>query len=109
MTSERPYSVNLWGSDPDADNDDCHTGTDFATLEEARAVYLNPWSVFNRKRLDAATAVFEIEGPDVYETRENPEYVVPERDTFDEDWAREIAMQAGMAFGVDGYNDTYGW
>jgi hypothetical protein len=30
----------------------------------------------------------------------------PEDDT---DWKAEMAMQNGMAFGVDGYNDTHGW
>lgn len=27
----------------------------------------------------------------------------------DDDWTRERAMQAGMAFGCDGYNDEMGW
>ena len=27
----------------------------------------------------------------------------------DDDWKREGAMQAGMAFGCDGYNDYYGY
>jgi hypothetical protein len=36
----KPYSVNLWGSNPDiTDNDDCWTGDDFATREEAIRVY----------------------------------------------------------------------
>ena len=32
----KPYTVTLWGSNPDeTDNDDCWTGVDFATREEA--------------------------------------------------------------------------
>jgi len=104
-----PYSVNLWGSDPQAGNDDCNTGEDFATREEAMAAFLNPWSVFNRTYFEACTAVFEIDGPDVYKTRENPEYTPTSDDTFDEDWRREIAMEAGMCMGIDSYNDYMGY
>ena len=37
---DKPFSVTLWGSNPDeTDNDDCWTGDDFATREEAIACY----------------------------------------------------------------------
>ena len=104
-----PYSVNLWGSDPQEGNDDCHTGDDFATREEAMAAFLNPWSVFNRTYYEACTAVFEIDGPDVYETRDNPEHTPSNDDGFDDDWRREIAHQAGMGLGIQAYNDEMGW
>ena len=32
-----------------------------------------------------------------------------EEDTFEDDWRREIAMEAGMAFGCDAYNDIMGY
>ncbi len=30
-------------------------------------------------------------------------------DTFDDDWRREIATQAGMGLGVEAYNDAMGY
>lgn len=110
MTSDttKPYSVNLWGSNPDDDNDDCHTGEFFSTDEEAQAVFENPWSVFDRTRNEAITAVFEIEGPGVYERRANPEYL-DTSDADNDEWRREFAMQSGMAFGCQGFNDAMGW
>lgn len=104
-----PYTVNLWGSYPDEGNDDCHEGQEFATREEAMAVFINPWSIFNRAHYEACTAVFEIEGPDVYKTRENPEYAPSDDDAFNDEWRREIAMEAGMCMGIDAYNDAMGW
>lgn len=105
----KPYAVNLWGSNPDEGNDDCHTGADFATLDEARAVYTNPWSVFDRRHYEACTAVFEIDGPDVYDTRDNPEYASSNDDAFNDEWRREIAIEAGMCMGIDAYNDAMGY
>jgi len=102
-----PYSVNLWGSDPQEGNDDCNTGGDYATREEALAVYNNPWSDFN-PTFSACTAYIEIDGPDVYDSRPNPDYAGPTCDD-DSDWIEEMARQNGMAFGCQGYNDTYGW
>ena len=103
----RPYSVNLWQSDPDEGNDDCITGDDFSTKEEAVAVFENPWSHFNRKYFESSTAFFEIYGPDAHSTRKNESYEGSQADS--DAWLNEIAMQNGMAFGCDGYNDTYGW
>jgi len=101
-----PYSVNLWGSDPQEGNDDCNTGGDYTTLEEALAVFDNPWSDFHPD-FSASTAVIEIAGPGVYKTRENPDHA-PSADD-DSDWIEEMARQNGLAFGCQGYNDTYGW
>ena len=44
---DKPFSVNLWESHPDNQNDDCSTGESFATLEEARACMADLGSVFN--------------------------------------------------------------
>jgi len=33
------YSVNLWGSHPNQDNDDCWTGDDFDNIDQARAAF----------------------------------------------------------------------
>lgn len=51
---------------------------------------------------DSGTAYIELDGPGVNRVRKNPGYR-PESDT--DDWQREQAMQAGMAFGCQGYND----
>jgi len=36
---KKKYMVTLWGSHPDAENDDCWTGESYATLAEARAAF----------------------------------------------------------------------
>lgn len=96
-----PFSVLFWGSHPDADNDDCWTGQDFVSLEEAR-------ECFNAKVTEGSTAYVELEGPDGrLDLRENPDYEPSEDD--DSDWRREIAMEAGMMGGCDAYNEVMGW
>jgi hypothetical protein len=109
MSNPLPYSVSLFGSHPDEGNDDCHTGDDFATLEEARAAFSNPFSHFSPAEAPTAAYIM-LDGPDVHEIRANPEYVAPvDGDDGEDEWRRERAMQAGMAFGCDGYNDEMGW
>jgi hypothetical protein len=112
----KPYSVTLWGSNPDeTDNDDCWTGDDFATREEAiaayRAVVMFPEdgalaSVCGRGGWEFVM----VDGPDIHEVTPNPDQPSCERGRRelardDREWQRERAMQAGMAFGCDGYND----
>jgi hypothetical protein len=105
---EHPYSVNLWGSDPDAGNDDCWTGVDFATREEAFAAFRNPWTHVNATYFRPAdVAWIEVDGPDLHEKRRNPAYR-PSRRT-DDGWRQECAMQAGMGMGVEAYNDAMGY
>jgi hypothetical protein len=94
------FSVLYWGSHPEAGNDDCHTGKDFATLEEAMAC-------FTQDAFGSCVAYIELDGPGVYEVRKNPKYIATKDD--DSEWKREIAMQAGMNFGCDGYNDAMGY
>lgn len=94
------YTVNLHTS-----GNEIATGADFATLAEAEAAFENPWSVFNRCE-SRYTAFFVLDGPDAHRERTNPDHK-PEPDT--DDWAREQAMQNGMAFGSAGYNDTLGY
>lgn len=120
----KPYSVILWGSHPDEDNDDAMTGEDFATATEARAAFDDPQAFFGDTAhgnavggwaywADGVTHV-QIDGPDVHEVRQivsNAEIVRRKRQDArsDEQWLREIAMQAGMGLGVDAYNDEMGW
>lgn len=63
------YSVNLYGSHPDANNDDCWTGDDFETKEQALRVFNNPWEHFNRSSNESCTAYIEIDGPDINQVR----------------------------------------
>lgn len=122
-TAAKPYSVNLWGSHPDADNDDCWTGDDFATLAEARAAFADidgtllkhtPGDTVHPRVYWSGWAFAVIDGPDVHEVKPNPDQraVRAHRREMARDAAesrREQAMQAGMAFGCDGYNDEMGW
>lgn len=114
-----PYSVTLWGSNPDkTDNDDGWTGSDFATCEEALAAYhdvmLRP---DHNKLVKACWGNWEfvmIDGPDVHKVTANPDQARQARyrhedARFDAEWRHEQAIQAGMAFGCDGYNDTLGY
>ena len=99
-----PFSVCEWCSHPDDGNDDCNTGMDYATVEEAREAFL---AAFPR-----SAAFIELDGPGVREVRRNPvaRRRTAERDhAHDRAWRHEIAMEAGMAFGCDGYNDAMGF
>ena len=103
------YSVNYWGSNPTDENDDCWTGSDYPTLEEARVA-------FNAEPTGTCaldTAFVEITGPGVYEVREAPGYDAEARDAEqaadDRAWALEIANEAGMLGGCSCYNDVRGF
>jgi len=113
------YSVSLWGSRPGTD-DDCWTGLDFETMAEARRCFDEPERFFKSDLSSAAwfalTREYRLNGTnysDEMGVRENPSYdrarIERERRMYDEMERRERAMQAGMAFGVDGYNDEMGW
>ena len=96
------YSVNYWGSHPEAGNDDCWTGEDFASFLEANEVFNR--KVGDRDNLD--TAYVELDGPDVYVVRKNPGFRPSRKD---DGWRLEMAMEAGMLHGCDGYNEVMDW
>lgn len=110
------YSVNLWGSKP-WENDDCHTGDEFPTLEEARAVYLNPFPHFKGPGTQSGESYYsgelwvELVGPDVEEERCHSRGRKQKDDSgsSDELWEREIAMEAGMLGGCQAYNEAMGY
>ena len=116
---EKPYTVTLWGSNPDeTDEDDCWTGSDFATREEAiacyRAVVMFPEDGLAKHMGRGGWEFVMIDGPDVHDVTPNPDQTSVrkrrrENAREDADWQRERAMQAGMAFGCDGYNDEMGY
>jgi hypothetical protein len=97
------YSVLHWCSHPDLGNDDLSTVRDFDDLDEALAFY--------NSDAESEVEYIELDGsPDALgrnPVRKNRTYI----DTPDDDseWRREMAVQNGMAFGCQGYNDTYGW
>lgn len=101
-----PFSVTEWGSDPTKEeNDDCWTGEDFTTLQEAETEL--------RRLLEGgagrSTAFVLLDGPGIQQTHPVPSYHTPqarkEREHQREREAREDrqerATQAGMAFGCD--------
>lgn len=112
------YSVSLWGSDPDTcDNDDCWTGEDFPTKEEAQAFfqavlaapYLHPMA-----KGCGHWEYIELDGPDVHVVAPNPDQETcarHRRDLAREDraWRWEVAVEAGMLHGTDAYNEEMGY
>lgn len=132
--STTTISVNLWGSHPDEDNDDCWTGIDFASEAEARAWIASPtcpaaWRTGAGEASFLATladvAYFQIGRDadergilvDVIEVVRHEAFHEPKavrrraREEREEEigWRREQAMQAGMGLGVEAYNDAMGW
>jgi len=104
VTKKKVYAVNLWASDPIDNNDDCNTGDDFLSFEEAFKVYQDPKPYFHPHAF-AGTVFVEIDGPDVYEKRR----IAPDHEPDDlNDWRKEFAMQQGMAFGCQGWNEAIG-
>lgn len=104
------HTVNLWLTHPDAGNDDCMTGADFATEAEARAAMANLEAHFDMA-YHRDCAFVELDGPDCHEVVERSGVAArarrrAARDARDE--RSEAAMQAGMGLGVDGYNDAMG-
>jgi hypothetical protein len=105
------YSVHLWLTHPDAGHDDCMTGAHFATEAEARAAIADLTEHFDRMTLRDC-AFIELDGPNCHEVVERPGVAARARREAALDAQieqSEAAMQAGMAFGVEGYNDAMGW
>jgi len=100
------YTVNLWDTHPDDGEDTCAIGADFATEAEARACVANLRGTFPRSYKDSPWV--QLDGPGVHEVTRNPDAVAREPEG-DDEWRREQAMQAGMAFGCEGYNEAMGY
>jgi hypothetical protein len=117
-TLATPYSVTLWGSNPDeTDNDDCWTGGDYATREEALEAYqsLYKWPTAGVAEYCPEWQFAMIDGPDVHDVMPNPDDRAARRwrrelERSDAEWRRERATEAGMLGGVEAYNDEMlGW
>jgi hypothetical protein len=113
-----PYSVSLWGSNPDeTDNDDCWTGDDYATREEAIAAYRAIVMFPTTGALVESCGHWEfvmIDGPKTHEVTANPDQAACRRHRremarSDRDWQHERAMEAGMLHGIEAYNDEMNW
>lgn len=105
------YSVDLFGSHPSEDNDDCFCGQDFDCLADAVNYWRNPF-VDSRacNYADAKHVAFVVlSGPDLYEVRANSLYEPATADVDDGDWQREFSRQAGMLGGIDAYNQSRGY
>ena len=107
------YTVDLWWSHPRAGNDDCCTGCEAPTLEEAERLLasVEEWAHPSALRNTAWIIVMDADGNIVREKR-NPSFKKPSPRRAaeeDEEWRREIATQAGMAFGVEAYNEEMGY
>lgn len=107
----KPYSVLLFLTHPDQDNDDCMTGEDFETEAEARSVMANLDSTFDMAyHRDCAFVM--LDGPDVNEIVERPGVARRNRREARQDREsarREHAMQQGMGLGIDAYNEAMGY
>lgn len=109
---EKQYSVCLFLTHPDLDNDDCMTGADFDTEAEARECIANLHAHFSHASGVDECPFVMLDGPDVNEITERPGIARRNRRQAAMDRAeerRERAMQAGMAFGCQGYNDEMGF
>jgi hypothetical protein len=106
----KEYCVQEWGSHPDNGNDDCWTGEDFDTMEDARKAFDAPCTDTSTQYVELCkyTGMTMLRGREVMQVeridiRLNPNFR-PTKDD-DDDWRHERAMQAGMGLGIDAYNE----
>jgi hypothetical protein len=107
---DKPYSVNLWDTHPDLEEDTCSTGEEFATLAEAVACMANLDATFNAVYF-RNTPFVELDGPDIYLVVERPGVAKRARKEEAMDMAAErseFAMQQGMGLGIHAYNEAMG-
>jgi len=125
MDNKTYFAVELWQSHPDEDNDDCMQSYDFNDLASAQRAYDNP-----HDELSANLALIShlricritLHGKREYVDPINVRQVMTdaqiskrlaererEREAFDSEWSRELAMEAGMLYGVCAYNDHMGY
>lgn len=98
------WEVEEWGSHPEANNDDCWTAHEYPSEAEARAAM----ACGSKDTSTAYLQLVRVEGNEIVEVLDiakNPNFR-PEKD---DDWRREVAMEAGMLHGVEAYNEVMGW
>jgi hypothetical protein len=99
-------SINYWGSHPDLDNDDCFGGNEFDSIADAIQFYMEDPSDSSVEYIEIDLSDDVLKMYNIERMRKNPNFIPPNRD---DDWKREIAMQAGMEMGVEAYNDYMGY
>lgn len=100
--ADQTWTANLWSAHPDSGEDACDTGID-GTRDEVMEWLATGYGA----RANDGTRWLEIIEPDGARTIANP--VKQRRTDPDDNWRHEMAMEAGMAFGCDGYNSVMGW
>jgi len=118
------YSIDYCGSSEPEINDDAYWGDDFPTWESAMVNFCLPVPNKHFQRDYTIAHIFLArrtwdnckcleETPTVIADRPNPTFdskrVEEERRREDNSWRNEQAMQAGMAFGCEGYNEAMGY
>lgn len=103
------FEVSIWSGNPANGGDDCLTSAEFNTIEAARRFFDSPneddATPFMARSAREFGVWLVLSGDDVYEVRRVSGKA--SRDN-DDDWRQEMQTQAGMAFGVDGWNDWAG-
>jgi hypothetical protein len=105
------YELSIWISHPDNGADDCNSGVEFSSYEEARKGLDNLNGTF-KPRAWAGCRWAMISGPHGAETFRLPEAFQRAADQLsraDRDDRREAAQLAGMAGGCSAYNRAMGW
>lgn len=98
------YEVLFWGSHPDDDNDDCWSGSSFQNLDDATEEY---WAASKR---DGYFAELTQDGERIAVRQiVSDDEIRRDRERADREWRREQAMEAGMLYGIDAYNDYMGY
>ncbi len=107
---EKAFSVNLWRTHPDQENDDCYTGESFDTLEQAMECFFNLDKHFDMVYYRVCPFV-ELDGPGIHGVMERPGVAkAAKKEAAMDDAAErsEYAMQQGMGLGIHAYNEAMG-
>jgi hypothetical protein len=102
------YAVYLWGSEPHT-NDDCASGREFEELQEAKEAFSNPEMYFHPNCLIGVRWVELDSTEDIYEVRKISSPREEAENNGEDEWRREMAMEAGMLHGCQAYNEVMGF
>lgn len=119
LDNENKWTVNLHYADPEDPNSDaCETGVDLDSEIEARACIADflagkstHFSVRGNPAYYSDVPYIELIGSkdsNVYEVIRRPKQIAQMKRE-NEECNREYAMQCGMAFGTQGYNNALGY
>jgi hypothetical protein len=105
-----PYTVDLWGADPEGPEDRHITSLDFQTREEAYHCYEHPEGFFPPAEFSIAVFV-AFDWDEVFYSRRliSLEEEAKRRQKEVDAHRKEIAMEAGMSGGCEAYNEVMGY